>query len=174
MCSAHGGRNGRKSRLDSELEARFLRGLTAGVGIAAAAAYAGIGRSTVHVWLERGEKEDAAGITAETSEYVAFLNRVTRTRATVHVQLAAQVIAAASSDTAGDWRAGAWMLERLAPAEFGRHQVTQHEHSPTEHISDELLGGRQPVNVPLETREKIIALLEEAEAGVVESDADEL
>jgi hypothetical protein len=31
--------------------------------------------------------------------------------------------------------------------------------------SDELLGGRQPVNVPRETREKIIALLN-AEAPI--------
>jgi hypothetical protein len=169
VCSSHAGKTGRKSILNSDLQDRFMRGLAFGVGIAQAAAYAGIGRSTAHAWLDRAEKEQAAGITAEASEFVAFLDRVTRTRATVQVQLAAQIRAAARTGD-GEWRAAAWMLERLAPAEFGRHATVQHEHTQTSHVSEELLGGRQPVDIPLEKREAIIALLEEAEAEAPEGD----
>jgi hypothetical protein len=164
VCSSHAGKAGRKSILKPELQDRFLRGLASGVGVAQAAAYAGIGRSTAHAWLDRGEKEQAAGITAETSEFVVFLDRITRTRATVRVQLAAEIQRAGCEGSKGDWRAAAWMLERLAPAEFGGHATVQHEHSQTGHVSDELLGGRQPVDIPMKTREAIIALIDEAEA----------
>ncbi len=140
-----------------------MQGLASGVGIAQAAAYAGIGRSTAHAWLDRAEKEQAAGITAETSEHVAFLDRVTRTRATVQVRLAAEIQLAGREGSKGDWRAAAWILERLAPAEFGRHQTPQPEHHHTGRVSEQLLGGRQPVDVPLATRERIITLLEESE-----------
>lgn len=162
--SSHAGKAGRKSVLNPELQDRFLRGLASGVGIAEAAAYAGIGRSTAHAWLDRGEKEQAAGITAETSEFVAFLDGVTRTRATVRVQLAAEIQRADREGSKGDWCAAAWMLERLAPAEFGRNATVQNEHSQTGGVSEELLGGRQPVDISLKTRDAILALIDEAEA----------
>jgi hypothetical protein len=63
------------------------------------------------------------------------------------------------------------MLERLAPAEFGRNATVQNEHSQTGGVSEELLGGRQPVDIPLKTREAIIALIDEAEAEVTAGDA---
>lgn len=176
VCSSHAGKTGRKSILNSEIQDRFMRGLASGVGVAEAAAYAGIGRSTAHAWLDRGEKEAAAGKTAEDSEFVAFLDRVTRTRATVRVQLAAQIQRAAREDTKGDWqgdwRSAAWMLERLAPAEFGRHATVQHEHTQPARVSDELLGGRQPVDVSLKTRKKIIALLRADKAAAERASGD--
>jgi hypothetical protein len=174
VCSSHAGKTGRKSILNPKLQDRFLRGLASGVGVAEAATYAGIGRSTAHAWLDRAEKEQAAGITAKTSEYVAFLDGITRTRAMVRVELAAQLRAAAVRETKGDWRAAAWMLERLAPAEFGRHATVQHEHSQTGHVSEELLGGRQPVDIPWKTRQAIIALIDEAEAEATAGDAEGL
>ena len=165
VCSAHAGKVGRPTVIDAELRERFMNGLQTGVGIATAAAYAGISRSTAHAWLTRGEQEQAAGTTPETSEFVAFLDGVTRTRASVQVRLAGRVMLAATSDVPGDGHLALKMLERLAPTDFGAHRVVQHEHTHGGHISTELLGGRQPVEIPRVTREKIVALLE-AEAPV--------
>lgn len=172
MCSAHAGKAGRPTVIDAALREQFMAALATGVGVGVAAAFAGIGRSTAHGWLARGEKEAAAGVTAETSEFVAFLDGVTRTRASVHVRLAAAITSAAS----GDWRAAAWMLERLAPEEFGKHRITQ----PEQHtyaggsVVDELLGGRQPVDIPLKTRKAIVALLRESEAEATAGETEEL
>lgn len=47
------------------------------------------------------------GSPTETSEFVAFLDRVTRTRATVRVQLAAEIQRAGREGSKGDWRAAA-------------------------------------------------------------------
>ncbi len=160
VCKQHSGdaNVGRRRKFTPEVRACFLEAIGCGVGIDTAAAFAGVSASTVHNRITRGEQEQAAG---KTSEFVEFLEGLTRTRASVHVQLASQIQRAGEKD----WRANAWMLERLAPDQFGRHRVAEDEHGQHRPISEELLGGRQPVNVPRETREKIIALLE-AEAPI--------
>lgn len=66
------------------------------------------------------------------------------------------------------------ILERLAPEDFGKHRITQpeqHNHGGGS-VANELLGGRQPVDIPLKTREKIIALPDEDEAETAESDPE--
>jgi hypothetical protein len=169
VCKQHSGDAdiGQHGKLVPEVQARFLQALQTGVGIAPAAAFAGISVSTVYNWIERGEQEQAAG---KTSKFVEFLEGTTRTRASVRVRLAGLIAGASGRD----WRAAAWMLERIAPDEFGRHRVEQHEHNHTGHVSEELLGGRQPVDIPLKTREAIIALIDEAEAEATAGDAEGL
>jgi hypothetical protein len=149
--------------IDAALREQFLSALATGVGVGVAASFAGIGRSTAHGWLARGEKEAAARVTAETSEFVAFLDGVTRTRAGVQVNLAARMMNAVNTGK-GDGKLALAMLERLAPSDWCVHKTTvQNEHQQDGSIAMELLGGRQPVDIPLEKRERIIALLEEAD-----------
>lgn len=172
VCSVHARKAHRPTVIDADLRERFMQGLATGVGIQTAAAYAGIGRSTAHGWLDRGEQEQAAGATAETSEFVAFLDGVTRTRAQVQVRLAGRVLLAATTDADGDGHLALKMLERLAPADFGAHQVVQHEHGGS--IAVDLLGGKQPVDTPLALREEIAAVIEKHAASTIDGTATEI
>jgi hypothetical protein len=171
-CPAHpreGDAPGRPTKFTPEIRDVILRTLASGVGLETCAAVAGIDARTLAHWIKRGEEEQAAG---NESEWVDFLRGVTRARAQVRASLAANIRKAAAE---GDWRAGAWMLERLDPQTFGKQAtVVQHDHTGEINVSMELLGGRQPVEVPRETREKIVALLEEAEADTIDGHAEEL
>jgi transposase-like protein len=160
VCKQHFGdaNVGQRCKLASDIEARFFETIETGIGVEPAAASAGLSSSTIYNWIRRGEQEQTAG---EASEFVEFLERLTRARASVHVRLAESLTRAAAT---GDWRAAAWMLERLSPEDFGKHRLTQPTPEHRVSVADELLGGRQPVEVSRETREKIIALLD-AEFG---------
>jgi hypothetical protein len=168
VCNVHAGKTdtGRPSKLDSEITNRVLAALESGVGIVRAAAHAGVAASTVHNWLQQGDADQQAGTE---SDRAAFLDRVTRTRANVAVRLAAQLQRAGRENVDGDWRANAWLLERLAPDEFGQHQVVEHVGS----VELEILGGAQPVDVPAGKRERMIAIMLEDEPEPVDAEVVE-
>jgi hypothetical protein len=150
----------RPTKLNDQITTAILNNLTSGVGIEKAAVYAGIGARTVLEWLQRGLADQEAG---NDTEFSRLSQGVTHARAQVQIQLAAQIRAQAPED----WRAAAWMLERLAPSEFGQHQVVEHVGT----VELEILGGQQPVDTALEKRERILAILAEGEpvdAEVVE------
>jgi hypothetical protein len=151
-------RQGQPTKLNEQTTTAILNNLASGVGIEKAAAYAGIGARTVCEWVERGRADQEAG---NDTGFSRFSQDVTRTRAQVQIQLAAQVRAQASDD----WRAAAWMLERLAPGEFGQHQVVEHTGS----VELEVLGGAQPVDVPAGKRERMIAIMLEDEPELVDA-----
>ncbi|WP_449066239.1 helix-turn-helix domain-containing protein [Planomonospora algeriensis] len=65
---------GRPTKLTPELADRFVTALEEGNSIRRAAALCGITRSTAHLWLARGEEEDAP------PEFSDFSDRVTRAR----------------------------------------------------------------------------------------------
>jgi hypothetical protein len=56
---------GRPSKLTPEVEARLLQALSVGAFRKTAAAYAGIGRSTLYRWVEQGEADIEAGIKSD-------------------------------------------------------------------------------------------------------------
>jgi hypothetical protein len=169
-CAAHprdGDAPGRPSKFTPEIQQTIIRTLASGVGLETCAAIAGITAPTLAAWIKRGEEDQAAGIG---SDWVDFLGGVTRARAQVRATLAAQIRKAAAD---GDWRAGAWMLERLDPKDFGQQAATvQHDYTGDVRVSVELLGGRQPVDISREKRERIAALL--AEGEVIEGTATEV
>jgi len=156
LCSAHARLAGRKSVIDSKLRESFMSALGTGVGIQVAAAFAGIAYRTAYNWLERGEQELAGGVSEEDSEYVAFLQGVTRTRAEVQVRLAGYALsAAAKTDSGRDGRIALQMLEALAPAEWGRNRIVHHEHSG----QIDLLDGAQPIDLPRTDRLRIVEIV---------------
>lgn len=99
--------------------------LESGTTIETAAGAVGIGRSTVHDWIARGEEVrglDASKLTAAQKTYLDFSDAVTRARESVVSLALAGVLAAGQAD----WRAFAWFLERSRPDDYGRRTRLDH------------------------------------------------
>ena len=77
----------------------------------AAARLAGIGQSTLALWLAKG-RENTKG----DEKYVDLLERVKQAEAEAEARMVETVVEA-SVDT---WQAAAWYLERRYPDDFGR------------------------------------------------------
>jgi transposase-like protein len=168
-CAQHN-KTGRPTKFTPDTQAAILDALKTGVGIERAAAFAGIHADSLYNWMKQGKEDEDQNVE---SEHRTFFERLTRARAEVHVRLAGEVRAAATSDREGDWRAAAWMLERLAPEDFGQRTLVEHEHSGTVDVAH-LLGGKQPVDVSRRTREKIDEALAEEELAAIEGTAVEI
>jgi hypothetical protein len=90
----------------------------------AACARAGISRSTVDEWVQRGKDGQ--------EPFAAFADRWAQARARANATLLDHVRGASAS---GDWRAAAWLLERAHPEEYPREPsvtVTTHVHQGVE------------------------------------------
>jgi hypothetical protein len=99
--------------------------LESGATVETAAGTVGIGRSTVHDWVARGEEVrglDPAKLTAAQKSYLDFSDAVTRARETVVTLALAGILEAGKAD----WRAFAWFLERSRPDEYGRRTRLDH------------------------------------------------
>jgi hypothetical protein len=106
-------RVGRPSKLAPDVLATILAHVRRVGFTKHAARAAGIGQSTFHDWMRRGRAE-AAG------EYRDFYEAVTAARAQAAQTLLGHVAGAE------DWRAAAWLLERLFPKDFALRQVLEH------------------------------------------------
>jgi hypothetical protein len=113
---------GRQTKLTKDLQARIVQVLEAGNYIEAACDYVGIGISTYHQWIERGEKR---GSRPSDQIYVEFVDAVKRARSQAEILSVARIRKAAQD---GEWTADAWYLERSHPERWGRH-VNKVEHS---------------------------------------------
>ena len=86
-------RAGRPSGLTPEVEDALLAAITGGVPLTHAARYAGIGQSTFHRWMDRGETEaarladdDTAQLDPDETPYRQLYDRVARARSQVAVR----------------------------------------------------------------------------------------
>jgi len=81
-------------------------------------ALAGITHTAAEDWIRRGEGGEL--------RFAAFSAACARARAE-HVEVRIQRIQAAAAGSGdgrpGDWRADAWLLEKLEPQDFGKHRV---------------------------------------------------
>lgn len=112
------GSHGRRpARMDSPQMVRLLAAIEGGHFISYACLYAGLGRRTVHRWLERGE-QDAEGELVTPYWHIWHAINTAKFIAT-HQMLA--VITAASNR--GSWRAAAWFMERSNPRHWGRNSI---------------------------------------------------
>lgn len=89
-----------------------------GATLEAAASSAGITRQTLYNWLERGEAEKD-NPTGKDSLFLELFDEYARALGTAEEQLIKIIRDAAKTD----WRAGAWILERRFPKNYGRQQV---------------------------------------------------
>lgn len=108
-------RPGRPSKLTPEVEEKLISALSVGAFRADAAAFAGIGVSTLYSWLERGEADQEQGVA---SPFRALVAAVEAAEAKSDVDLLDLITQAAAKD----WRAAAWRLERKSPTKWGNKQ----------------------------------------------------
>ena len=117
LCRQHheklrgGGRE--PTSIDEKKLDRLVRLLESGATIEAAAAAAGIPRRTIYNWLERAEEVGAPDV------YVDFAERIEQARSKCEADLVETIAAEAKED----WRAAAWLLERIASDRYARPSV---------------------------------------------------
>jgi hypothetical protein len=161
-CASHTGDAHRPHGLTDDVKKDVLDALKAGVWQKDAAAHAGIGESTLAQWLREGRAFLDEGVENELSEFAAACALA---RAGHKVLLVGRITAA----TAKDWKAAAFLLERMFPNEFGKRDAKLIEHDMSEGL-EELLAGKQPVQIPLDRRQRIAAILaEEDDEEVVDA-----
>lgn len=107
---------GRPSKLTPNIRKVILAALREGLTRKLACQLVGISGETFRKWVEKG-KEQAHG------EYHAFVAEIEAQEAALVVELLKDIRAAVTAQGAPDWRAKAWIAERLHPDEYGRTRV---------------------------------------------------
>jgi hypothetical protein len=149
-------RTGRKvtPATDPRVE-RLIEALKAGNYLEHACDFAGIGKSTVYRWLDRGQQESEnieQGLKPDKHEkqYLELWDAIKKARGEATVRNVAVINNAARG---GTWQAAAWWLERTAPQQFGRRMQAE--------ITGE---GGEPIKVSVTVNaleQKIAALIGE-------------
>jgi hypothetical protein len=101
------------SNLTPEVRETIIQAISAGNYLETAAAYAGVGTSTLHQWLKKGQDPNSHPI------YREFAEDVARARAAAEARMVAIVQRAALEE----WQAAAWYLERSHHQRWGRRQI---------------------------------------------------
>ena len=99
---------GRPTKLTSEAHDKIVQALNLGNYRQDAAAFAGVGVATLRRWLVRGAQE-------QEGEYARLYEAVTESESRAKIMILGCVTRAARD---GDWRAGAWYLQRKFPHQF--------------------------------------------------------
>lgn len=160
---------GRPSRLTPATSKAVLDALSAGNYLEVAAAYAGVGTSTLHRWLAKGSEENAP------KAYREFREAVEETRARAEVRSVALVMKAAQGGEVverrtihradgtmeqiekvapPDVRAAQWWLERSQPKRWGRRLIE--------------VSGPEGEAIPVEVRTTALDRVAEALARMAE------
>jgi len=92
----------RKSKFNEAITNRIAEALRIGATYEIAAEYAGISRSTLYNWMEKGKEQNSG-------QYRTFLDSIKTAEARGAIANLAMIESAAK---AGDWKAAAWRLER--------------------------------------------------------------
>ena len=135
---------GRPSKLTPEVQDRIVQAIAAGNYLEVAAAYAGIGKTTLYRWLEHADDPKSD------DRYRHFREAVESARAQAEVRNVALIQKAAND---GTWQAAAWHLERTAWQRWGRRSIVTGED-----------GG--PVRVEVDHKQALREAL-----GIADSDA---
>lgn len=109
----------KKLLFTEQITGDVLRAYEEGATDTLAAYCAGISPQTLLNWLEEGEKDISDGIESELGK---FYQRAVKAKWGLAGDLLGNIIAAAEDD----WRASAWLAERLHPAEYGK-TVSEHK-----------------------------------------------
>jgi hypothetical protein len=152
---------GRATKLTPAIHEAIVQAVTVGLPLIEAAALAGVAKSTVLQWLQRGEGRARRGIQAR---YVDFVDAITRARAVDEARRIARIEQAGRGGTVvserttrhndgrevtertyalPDWRADAFHLERAYPERWGRRarlamDLTRRVRQVAQQVADEL------------------------------------
>lgn len=102
---------GRPTKLTPETQKRICDAIRLGMTRERSAEYAGIGLTTFHDWMSRGNSEDD-GIY---SDFSAAVKKAESEGIAINLKN----IHTAAQD--GNWQASAWILERRHPDEYGKN-----------------------------------------------------
>lgn len=117
---------GRPTKLDAEAANAIVAILQKGLTIDDACEAAGIDDSTFQRWLRRGEKAaKARELKPEEKPFREFCAAVKKARAVGKITLVQRIENASVGDelNPADWKAAAWLLERMHPHQFGRKYI---------------------------------------------------
>ena len=138
----------RKSKFSDAVTARILEALRLGATYEIAAEYAGISRSTLYNWMEKG-KEQARG------QYRTFLDSIKGAEARGAIANLAMIESAAK---AGDWKAAAWRLER-------RHGYTRDGYQAKQ--------AEKPVELPSNMLDLLRTQAQELKASMMKAESSQ-
>lgn len=108
---------GRPTKLDDLVTKRICDAIKKGVSLAAAAKSAGVGASTLHLWLAKGRDGE--------SPYSEFLEQVDRADGVAHTWAASKLRELVEAGHPG---ATMYLLERRWPEDWGKRDSVTHEH----------------------------------------------
>lgn len=125
---------GRRTKYTPETVRRIVEAVRLGATYELAMAYAGIGHTQFHVWMNTKPEFAEAVKNAEGAAAVGWLAKIE--------QAAAE----------GNWQAAAWKLERRYPQLYGR---TVQQHTGEQSISITITQRIEPLELPTERRQII-------------------
>lgn len=102
----------RPAKLTPELTREISTYIRDGNSPTISATLVGISPSTYFNWMSKGSNQE--------SRFMEFLESIERAKAQSIVNRLAHIARAADS---GNWRAAAWLLERMAPESFGKNST---------------------------------------------------
>jgi hypothetical protein len=100
----------RPAKLTPELTQEITTHIRDGNSPTISATLVGISSSTYFNWMSKGSNQEP--------KFMEFLESIERAKAQSIVNRVAYIARAADG---GNWRAAAWLLERIAPESFGKH-----------------------------------------------------
>jgi hypothetical protein len=102
---------GRQTKLTQQVHDGLIDHITRAVTVERSCEAVGIHKGQFYEWIKKGEWDEEHG---ETSAYRTFADAVKKARARAIIKLHNSI----AEDK--DWKARAWLLERMAPHEYGR------------------------------------------------------
>ena len=114
--------NGAPPTSNGDIHHRIVALIRNGNYVAVAARASGISPTAYYTWVERGEADLEQG---KATPFAVFAEACARAKAEAEATLLARIQMAAGAER-GDWKAAAWMLERMYPDRYGPRQ--QHRH----------------------------------------------
>lgn len=115
-------------KLTADVHRAIVQSIAGGAFATTAAHAAGVSKATYFRWLQRGRQateraEQGADVPLSEAPFQAFYEDVSQADANVEIAVASILYQAAR---AGDWRAGAWLLERRFPDQWGQRADVRH------------------------------------------------
>jgi len=107
-------------KYNKEVHAKIVEACKDGNSYDTAGVLAGLGKQTIWDWLDKAKKRPE-----EFPEYVKLHADMTLARAACHDAIVARIKETALSGLPNTWQAGAWILERQDPVNWGRKDRVQ-------------------------------------------------
>lgn len=139
---AGSGYGGRYTRYNEEVHAKIVEAVRNNASRTDAGLMAGLGKDTIHDWIysarHNGEKFP---------HLVQLLRDIETAESERNGEIAEMIYQTAMSRAPGTWQAGAWILERRDPGEWGRKDKLEHVNAgPKQQINQVILvdsGARE-------------------------------